>query len=85
MPDELPFFYVNAVQVNASPFDFTFDFGFKRPEDSLPGSNEYHKLVRLTMSPGHAKSLFRILSAQLTAFEQALGEIPSPDFKEQPE
>ncbi len=83
--DELPFYYVNAVQVSGGPFDFTFDFGFKRPEDARPGSQDYQRLVRLTMSPGHAKSLFRILSQQLTAYEELLGEIPSPDFKDQPE
>jgi len=79
--EEIPFFYVNAVQVATSPFDVTFDFGFKRPEDNRPGSTDYKKLVRVTMSPQHAKTLFKILNDQLTAYETRLGDIPSPEFK----
>ncbi|MFA5238314.1 MAG: DUF3467 domain-containing protein [Phycisphaerae bacterium] len=80
MAEELPKFYVNVVELTASPYDFTFDFGLKTPEQLKQGGSDFERTVRIAMSPSHAKSMLPILTDSIRTYEENFGIIPSPHY-----
>jgi hypothetical protein len=79
---DLPFFYVNAMHLSASPFDFTMDFAFN-PSGHHHG--QMHPTVRIAMSPSHAKSMLKVLADRVAMYEEEHGVIPSPHYTDTPE
>jgi hypothetical protein len=71
MSPEVPRFYVNQVNVSASPFDVALDFGFR------VGDEDPEPQVRVLMSLEHAASLRAILAGLLDAYEREVGAIPN--------
>jgi hypothetical protein len=69
--------YVNAFSCSISPYDITFAFGRMTPEER-EGSRDFRPVVRLVMSPTHAKALSQILQALLGEYEKRVGEVPVP-------
>lgn len=77
--------YANIVEMNLGPYDFTMDFGFQSPEhrrDRESGDRNVvgTKLVRISMSHAHAKSMIPILARLVANLETNAGTIPTPGF-----
>jgi hypothetical protein len=71
--------YVNGADINASPWDFQFNF----QRLVVLGRNEAGEpqvaaqiVDRIVMSPHHARALHAMLGEALTAWEKAHGAIP---------
>lgn len=79
MPNEqdVPFFYANVMEAHLGAFDFTIDFGYRKPNERNPD-----EMVRVSMSLGHAKSMLPILAKLLATYEQQFGTIPAPGYEE---
>ena len=76
--------YANAVQVIGAAYDFTLEFSANLPLDlKQPQAVERRNVVRIRMSPQHAKSLIPILLSQIEAYEKGLGLIPLPPEMQQ--
>lgn len=65
--------YSNAVSISASVYDMVLDF-------RIGSLNEETKpLVRLRMSPQHAKAFFILLEKHIRGYEQVFGDINLPE------
>lgn len=75
----MPTIYTNSVVVGSSVFDFLLYFGQLRTaeEDVI----KVDQLVRIAMSPQHAKSMIRILEEKLDEYEARFGPIPVAPVK----
>jgi hypothetical protein len=71
--EETKFVYSNRVGVDFSVFDFVLDVGMR-----VPGDEGQASLLKLVMSPQHAKVLSRILLNNIEKYEKAFGPIPLP-------
>jgi hypothetical protein len=68
-------FYCNAVRLKPGVFDLTTMFGYIMPV----GLHNEHVLewqCRIAMSWAHAKSLAKLLAANVTEYEKTYGQIP---------
>lgn len=79
MADEpdVPFFYANVMEAHLGAFDFTIDFGYRKPDERVPSEKR-----RISMSLGHAKSMLPILAKLIATYEQQFGTIPAPGYEE---
>lgn len=81
---EAPEIYANLVHVSLGPYDVTLDFGYQSPEDRIPREQGDprvgRRVVRVTMSHPHAKSMIPILAKVIAHLETAAGTIPTPGF-----
>lgn len=75
--------YVNGVQVNATPWDLSFDF----QQLTVVGADEHgapqvamQSVARIVMSPQHAKSFQLIFNNVLDQWQQQHGQLPEPQF-----
>jgi hypothetical protein len=83
VPREIPRFYANNTQFQISPWDVSLDFG------QIVGQTEDRRLlvenlVRVVMSPQHAKVIAHLLMTQLAMYESEFGTIPSPPIVQPP-
>ena len=71
--------YANAVQVISAAWDITLEFSANLPVDAnQPQTIERRNVVRIRMSPQHAKALVPILLGQIKNYEKEMGPIPLP-------
>ena len=72
--EELPDFYVNQANMTFSVYDVTFTFGTMPPpeKNDTPPS----PVVRIRMSPQHAKVFSKILVKDMDKYEEDIGNIP---------
>jgi hypothetical protein len=74
---KLPVFYINGVNVEVSVYDFILNCGLRTVEQKEPSP-----LVKIVMSPQHAKVLASLLTNSVNQYEKDLGELPlPPEFK----
>jgi Protein of unknown function (DUF3467) len=79
MADETPpFYYANVMEANLSAFDFTIDFGYRRPQDRAPTT-----VCSVAMSLSHAKSMLPIIARLIAQYESQFGQIPAPGYEDQ--
>jgi len=78
--DPVPFFYTNVMQANVGAFDFTLDFGLKRPESAPNAAPDPQ--CRVVMSLSHAKTMLPIMAKLIAAYEEQFGVIPAPGYDE---
>jgi hypothetical protein len=77
---DVPFYYANVMQAHLGAFDFTIDFGIKKPEAAPNASPETQ--CRVVMSLSHAKTMLPILARLIAQYEGAFGQIPAPGYDE---
>jgi len=77
IPVEVPSLYANNTQFQVSPWDISLDFGQVKGRGEQ-GNLVIQPLVRVLMSPSHAKALLNLLSINLHAYEAEFGPIPIP-------
>ena len=80
--EEIKPIYANVVKIAATPFDTTFDFGYRSPEQT---SKDFNPLTRIIMSHSHAKAMLPILASLIAKLEKEIGPIPAPGFKDEGE
>jgi hypothetical protein len=73
LPADLEPIYTNLVRITHSPAELIFDFA-----RMLPGIPAARINARLLMSPVSAKLFYRALGENLSRYEAAFGEIPTP-------
>ena len=71
---EAPTIYVNNVEIRATEWDIHLSMGevTRRSE----GEMRVKELVKIYMSPQHAKVFARVLTNQVARYEEAVGTIP---------
>src|SRR4051794_29023173 len=71
--------YVNAVNMQLSPWDFTFQFNHLYrvvdEDGDIDPQVQAEVVARLVMSPQHAKAFLKIIAEQIEKWEQIFGEI----------
>lgn len=76
MAEERPeVFYTNSINFFVSMFDFILDVGIKAPAPD--GSAVHNSIVKIAMSPQHAKAVAKILQENVRAYEEAFGTFPA--------
>ena len=72
--EKLPDFYVNQVNMAFSVYDVTFIFGTM----PLPGEKDTQldPIVKIRMSPQHAKVFSKLLAKNIDKYEEDIGNIP---------
>lgn len=75
---EVPFFYANVMQAHIGAFDFTIDFGLKRPETAPSAAPDAQ--CRVAMSLSHAKTMLPIMAKLIAQYEEQFGVIPAPGY-----
>lgn len=71
--------YANDTQMQVTPWDVRLIFGQISDIPTKENPTAVIKRVgEVRMSPQHAKTVVRILSAQLDSYEQNIGPIPQP-------
>jgi Protein of unknown function (DUF3467) len=78
--EEIPFFYSNVVQAHIGAFDFTFEFGYKPPEEAATA--RYEPRCRVVMSLSHAKTMLPIIARLIAQYEENVGPITAPGYEE---
>ncbi|MEP6756637.1 MAG: DUF3467 domain-containing protein [Chthonomonadales bacterium] len=76
-PDELlnlPEYYTDSVNFMTNIYGFTLEFGVMQQQDDPP-----RQLVRIKMSPQHAKIMSLLLRKNVTEYERRIGTIILPD------
>jgi hypothetical protein len=77
------FYYSNVIELVVGPYDFTFVWGFKTPEQAKKKGGEFTPLANISMSPNQAKAAVVIIKEMIDNYETQFGEIPlEKDFKE---
>lgn len=81
--DQFVNIYVNRTTISSNNTDFAFIFS----QNVLgPGDSErpleIHEKAFITMAPSHAKTILRLLNAQVERYEQDFGPIPILPKKE---
>jgi len=75
--------YTDVTRISVSPYTFSFEFA----QGILPQGNAQEPsakmIVRIVMSPGHAKALYNLLGENLKIFESTFGEAKSFENKVQ--
>lgn len=76
-------YYSNVFELNISPYDFTFVWGYKTAKQAKAKTEEFESLANVSMSPSQGKAVFVILGEMIKKYEEQFGEIPiAKDFKE---
>lgn len=70
--------YVNSTEIRSSPWDFDFRFG--RVDEATPEGLNITELVRMHMSPTHAKAVLALLALHVEVWERKHGTIPDVDI-----
>lgn len=70
------FYYSNVFELIISPYDFTFVWGFKTPEQAKSKEVKFTPLANVSMSPNQAKAAVVILKEMTAQYEAQFGEIP---------
>jgi len=70
--------YSNSTNMEASPWDFKFTFGYVVKAPTVNTPPEIEALAEVIMSPQHAKALFGILKFHIEEYEKQIGEIKLP-------
>ena len=76
-PEELlnlPEYYTDSVNFMTNIYGFTLEFGVMQQQDDPP-----RQLVRIKMSPQHAKIMSLLLRKNVTEYERRIGTIILPD------
>jgi hypothetical protein len=76
-PEELlriPEYYTDSVNFMTNIYGFTLEFGMMQAQDDPPRS-----LVRIKMSPQHAKIMSLLLRKNVQEYEKRIGTIILPD------
>ena len=71
----LPIFYTNIAGLVVSPEEVAINFGLVNPDNP----EEIFNIVRIYMSPGHAKRLALALQRTIDQYEQTFGVLPDPE------
>jgi hypothetical protein len=71
---DIPDFYINSAKILGSLYEFMFTFGLKSDPDIDP-----EPIVKIRMSPQHAKVLAKILLKHVESYENDIGNIMLPD------
>ena len=80
---EIPRYYSNVFELTIGPYDFTFTFGYKTPEQAKAQKTEFDNLAYVSMSPTQAKTAVVVLKEMLAKYEKDFGQIPlEKTFKE---
>ena len=80
---ETPFYYTNVFELTIGPYDFTFVFGYKTPEQAKKQTEEFNPIATISMSPTQAKTAVVVLQEMVAKYEKGFGEIPMENrFKE---
>lgn len=74
-PQSVPIIYTNSVQLKLSLFDLTLLIG--QTVDSDEERTQVKPLIRIVMSPQHAKALATLLSGHVRGYEQTFGPLPN--------
>lgn len=69
--------YINSANIISSYFDFQFTF-CDNSIDLSSHSIESKELVKIVMSPQHAKVLFNMLQEQIKSYESQFGILDTP-------
>lgn len=76
--EEVPDIYANSVNLTMSIYDVTLHFALANG----PNPEDQKELVRVIMSPQHAKVMIQMLQENLENYEEEIGVIPMPkEFK----
>jgi hypothetical protein len=76
-PEEMiriPEYYTDSVNFMTNIYGFTLEFGMMQAQDDPPRS-----LVRIKMSPQHAKIMSLLLRKNVQEYEKRIGTIILPD------
>ena len=75
---EIPCYYTNVFELTIGPYDFTFSFGYKNPEQAKAQKEppEFDTIAYVSMSPTQAKTAVTILQEMVAKYEKDFGEIP---------
>lgn len=76
VPDNVPTFYTNSVDIMMSIYDLTFIVG--QIANVLDDRITIDQIARITMSPQHAKVLSRLLTERVALYESVWGPLPEP-------
>lgn len=74
--DEIPTYYINSTQSQLSFHDLMFELGQVRR--ATPELVRVALMVRLLMSPQHAKAVAALLARNIAEYERRFGPIPTP-------
>ena len=75
-PEDLPEIYVNTVGLQSAIWDFKLDFGLvEQLEDRTVRVRD---VIRVRMSPQHAKAFAKVLQQHVDSYEKRFGAIPQP-------
>ena len=75
----LPSVYTDAVVFEVSVYGVTIEFGqTRKPPPGYTGKAPHTPLVRVHMSPQHAKVMAKVFAKNMKAYEQQLGKIELP-------
>lgn len=70
----LPEYYTDSVNFMTNIYGFTLEFGVMQQQDDPP-----RQLVRIKMSPQHAKIMSLLLRKNVTEYERRIGTVILPD------
>ena len=70
----LPEYYTDSVNFMTNIYGFTLEFGVMGQQDDPP-----RQLVRIKMSPQHAKIMSLLLRKNVTEYERRIGTVILPD------
>ena len=74
--------YSNSATIFTSPYDVQIAFSQKKPiQEDGKVTELIEEVVRVIMSPIHAKTMLNILSAQIATYEKTFGEINDSAIK----
>jgi|GEM_PF-4804754 len=73
--------YINGINITSSYFDFQFIFSNNSVDLNL-GTIDCQELVKIIMSPQHAKATLNLLLAQITIYEEKFGALVVPQVLE---
>ena len=73
---ETPYFYTNSAYFQVSPFDFVIDLGLIK--EASADVLRIEELVRILMSPVHAKLFANLFARNVAEYEKTYGRIPLP-------
>lgn len=72
--NEIPEYYTDSVNFMTNIYGFTLEFGVMQAQDMPPRS-----IVRIKMSPQHAKIMSLLLRKNVQEYERRIGTIILPD------
>lgn len=73
---EIPMYYSNVFELTIGPYDFTFTFGYKTPEQAKKEGGAFDTVAYVSMSPTQAKTTVVILKEMIDKYEKDFGTIP---------